>query len=309
LTPLAILRRATRAHVLDVGTWTIACQLQITQLLLGIPVLQAWQVLTCRALKRDTHSQCVLLLASLSDNQFTPAEFEDTLCLILGKSLLVDISGLEAQCRVASARRADLSDAFRLKSLSCYLGRPRLRDRARPTEEQKVSMDVALGTWETYVGFCQLHQFPNVLSETVKTRLYFLASQTQWEWPPFVSQVMRYEGGLCGRIGQYPVSRPDLPVLHQVVESLCMDGAPPFEEMTAFKNQCFGSFPVSSVHRLTLTQVLRLYVCAYQNPAYWKELWKQQLCLISPQIIKDCEAFVRAHPFAARPFMALLCSV
>ncbi len=307
-TSLAVLRRATRAHGMDVGTWTLPCQLHIAQLLHGIPVLQVWQVLTCRALKRDTHTQCALLLAGLSDNQFMPAEYEESLRLILGKGLVIDVSKLEEHLRNASMRRADLSEAFKLKSLSSYHGRPRLRDRACATEEQKVQLDVTLGTWESYVGFCQLHQFPNVLSDNVKKRLYFLASQSQWEWRPFVGHVMRYEGGLCERIGKYPVSRPDLPILYQVIDGLCMDGTPPFEEMTAFKNQCFGSFPVSSFQRMTLTQVLKLYVCAYQNPVFWKELWKQQLCLISPQIIKDCEAFVEAHLFAGEAFMALMCS-
>jgi hypothetical protein len=37
-------------------------------------------------------------------------------------------------------------------------------------------------------------------------------------------------------------------------------------------------------------------------------MWKLQLCLISPQIIKDCEAFVAERPFAAEPFMHLMLS-
>ena len=305
-TPLSFLRRTMRLHALDVGAWTLPCQLQIAQLLHGIPVLQAWQVLTCRSLKHDTHSQCTLLLAALSDTQFTPEEYEETLCMVLGKPLSMDTSGLESHLTLAMMRRSDLNDAMRLKTLSSYHGRPRLRDRARPTEEQKAHLDATLGTWESYTGFCQLHQFPNVLSETVKTRLYFLVAQTRWDWCPCVGQVMRYEGGLCERIGQYPVSRPDLRIMQQVIEGLSMDGTPPFPEMIAFKNQCFRSFPVSMMQHMTLTQVLRLYVCAYQNPAFWKELWKLQLCLISPQIIKDCEKFAEEHPFAVEPFMAML---
>ena len=82
-----------------------------------------------------------------------------------------------------------------------------------------------------------------------------------------------------------------------------MDGRPPFQQMVDFKNRCFRSFPVSLSQRMTLSQVLRLYVCAYQSPHHWKELWKAQLCLLSPQIIKDCEAFAQEVPFAADAFM------
>ena len=50
-----------------------------------------------------------------------------------------------------------------------------------------------------------------------------------------------------------------------------------------------------------------LYVCAYQPPAHWKDLWKMQVNLLSPQIIKDCESYAASVPFAAEPFMHLLC--
>ncbi len=44
------------------------------------------------------------------------------------------------------------------------------------------------GTWESFVGFCQLHQSSNVFFETVK--LYFLAGQAQWDCRPRVADVV-----------------------------------------------------------------------------------------------------------------------
>jgi hypothetical protein len=84
-----------------------------------------------------------------------------------------------------------------------------------------------------------------------------------------------------------------------------MDGTAPFHEMIEFRNRCFRSFPVSFAQRMNLTQVLRLYVCVYQPNHCWKDLWKLQLGLLSPQIIRDCEAFAETTPFAADAFMAL----
>ena len=306
--PLGNMRRAMRAASLDTGSWTLPCQLLILQLLSGVPSLQAFQVMTCRSHKRDTHVQCALLLATLSDTPQTPAACEAALAIVLGECMAVDVAKLESHLRASQSRRHDLSAALKQKSMGSYHGRPRLRDLAIPTEEQKAQLDSQHGTWESYSGFCQLHQFPNVLSETVKSRLYFLAAQTSWDWRPHVQSVLRHDGDLCDRVTQYPVSRPDLRVLHQCVDGLRMDGTPPFQEMTDFKNRCFRSFPVSQAQRMNLTQVLRLYVCAYQPPGHWKEMWKLQLCLISPQIIKDCEAFVAERPFAAEPFMHLMLS-
>jgi len=331
--PLANMRKAVRLAALDAaGNWNLSCQLLVLHMLHGVPSLQAFQMLTCRSLlplcilyalmearcncpvcfcrslKRETHAQCALLLASLSDTPHTPQACEAALAAILGRDCFrVDTSSLETHLRTSQARRDGISAALRQQQLGSYHGRPRLRDRAAPTDEQKARLDSAHGTWESFVGFCQLHQFPNVLSESVKTRLYFLAAQTTWDWRPHVQSVLRHDGDLCERVGQFPVSRPDLRVLHQCVDSLRMDGTPPFQEMTDFKNRCFRSFPVSFSQRMNLTQVLRLYVCAYQPPSAWKDLWKMQVNLLSPQIIKDCESFAASVPFAAEAFMPLLC--
>lgn len=86
-----------------------------------------------------------------------------------------------------------------------------------------------------------------------------------------------------------------------------MDGSAPFAELVEFKNTCFRNFPVSQTQRMNLSETLRLYACAYQPPHCWRDLWKMQLSLMSPQISKDCEAFVAQKPFAANAFMDLLC--
>ncbi len=214
--PIANMRRAMRAAGIDVGGSTLLGQLMVLHMLQGVPSLQAFQMMTCRALSRDTTQACALLLAALSDSPQTPEAYADAFAAVLGDCLKVSAAQLEAHRRALDSRREGLSAALRQKSITACTGRPRLRDRATPTEEQKVRMDTAHGTWESYVGFCQLHQFPNVLSENVKARLYFLAAQQTWEWRPHVQVVLRHEGGVADKVRQFPVSRPDLGVLHQV---------------------------------------------------------------------------------------------
>ena len=78
-----------------------------------------------------------------------------------------------------------------------------------------------------------------------------------------------------------------------------MDGRPPFQQMMAFKGHCFASFPVVYVQKMTLTQLLRLYVASYQAAGVWKDVWKAQIGTLSPQIIRDVEAFVEKTKFPA----------
>jgi hypothetical protein len=214
--PLAAMRGAMRSAGIDVGGPTLLCQLCVLHMLQGVPCLQGFQMMTCRSIGRDTTQACAQLLAALSDSPQTPEACEECLAAILGDCLAVNAAPLEQHRKASAQRREGLSAALRQKSITACTGRPRLRDRATVTEDQKVRLDTAHGTWESYVGFCQLHQFPNVLSESVKARLYFLASQQAWEWRPHVQAVLRHDGDVADKVRKFPVSRPDLGVLHQV---------------------------------------------------------------------------------------------
>ena len=111
---------------------------------------------------------------------------------------------------------------------------------------------------------------------------------------------------IADRVRQRPVQHPDLNVLNWVIENLSMDGRPPFPQMMAFKARCFASFPVVYVQKMTLTQVLRLYVASYQAAGVWKDVWKAQIGTLSPQIIRDVESFVEETEFADEHIMGAL---
>jgi hypothetical protein len=55
-----------------------------------------------------------------------------------------------------------------------------------------------------------------------------------------------------------------------------------------------------------MTDVLRLYVAAYQLPSMWKQLWKNIHPYMSTQISKDIEAFVKNNEFATENFIHIL---
>lgn len=55
---------------------------------------------------------------------------------------------------------------------------------------------------------------------------------------------------------------------------------------------------MTHVQRMTLSQILQLYVSAYQAPPIWKEAWKHVVGVISVHIIKDVELFVATRPFS-----------
>ena len=297
--PLALVRDGLKANGLD-GGWDMACRALILQLLRGIQCAYATERLTARALSRDTRQATMQFLAGLLDAKHLPEEYHRTLAFVLSPDRMgtVDLTQALADLRAQQETR---SLNLRQKSMQLVALRPRLRDKLKTsllTEQRKERVDSMAGTWDSFQGFCQKHRFPNTLSDRVKRQLYFLAAQTRWAWGEHVPALLDNEEmarGVC----EHPVLQPDCEVLNWVIERLSMDGRRPFKEMMAFKSRCFNSFPVVHVQQLTLTQILRLYVAAYQDARVWKEVWKEQIGVISPQIVRDCEEFVAGTPFAS----------
>ena len=299
--PLAQIKAALRANNLDLPGWTTACRVLILQLIQGLQSMHATEQLTTRSLSRNTRENTVHFLASLCDTKHTPETYAHTLTHILSpQHLHINTQLLAYTMSIINAQREERRLNLRLKSLQMASLRPRLRDKLKTsllTEHNREQVDSKLGTWDSYTGFCHTHRFPNNLSDRVKRQLYFLAAQNTWEWQPHVSRLIKVKD-VETRVQERPVTQPDSAILHWVIDSLSMDGKPPFPEMMAFKARCFASFPVVYTQRLTITQIFRLYVAAYQPQSVWKDVWKAQIGIISPQIVRDCEAFVSANPFA-----------
>ena len=301
--PLAVIKATLKAHNLDSPGWGTACKVLILQLIQGLQCMHAIELLTTRILVRNTHEQTMKLLAALYDTKHLPEDYLKTLSFILcQENLAVDASTLTSTMSMINTQKEEHKLNMKLRSMQMVALRPRLRDRLKIsllTEQSKEQADCKSGTWDSYNGFCQLHHFPNTLSDRVKRQLYFLAAQTRWDWGECISYLLENEE-IEKRVRQYPVLQADTGVLNWVIDNLSMDGRAPFKEMMAFKGRCFASFPVVHVQRMTLTQILRLYVAAYQAPNVWKDVWRTQIGVLSPQIVRDCEAFVEANAFAVR---------
>lgn len=305
--PLAGIKNALTIHNLDAPGWTTACRVLILQLIQGLQSMHAIELLTSRMLKKNTHEDTMKLLAGLYDTKHIPEDYIVTLSYILSeKYMTVNEQALSQTLTTIQAQREEHKMNLKLRNMQVVALRPRLRDRLKTSllaEHHKEQMDSKTGTWESFTGYCHTHRFPNTFSDKIKRQLYFLAAQTKWDWTQSVKHLIESKD-IEERVKQMPVQQADIAILNWVIENLSMDGRPPFKEMMAFKARCFVSFPVVHVQNMTLTQVLRLYISAYQASNVWKDVWKAQIGMLSPQIIRDCEAFVEANAFAVEPVMS-----
>lgn len=298
---LAQIKALLKTNGLDQPGWTVACRVLVLQLIQNLQSMHAIELMTSRILQRNTKTNTMQFLAALYDQKHLPSTYFDLLFYLFSVgNVQIQAAGIVQTIAILAAQKEEYKMSVKLKSIQQINLRPRLRDRLKVsllTDQNKIKVDGELGTWDSYTGFCHTHRFPNNLSDRVKRQLYFLASQTTWDWHPFINRFIQHID-LQDKIQQHPVTHPDLEVIISVIEGLSMDGRPPFSEMMQFKAKCFGSFPIVWVQKLTLTQILRLYIAAYQNIAIWREVWKSLIGMMSPQISRDCEKFASETPFA-----------
>ena len=296
-------KSALKAHGLDMTGWDIACKVLILQLISGLQSVHAIELFTSRALSKSTRENTVMFLANAYDHKHPPETYTKSLTGIIEK-VQVDVDSLQQTMRIILKQQEEKTLNLRLRSIQMVSLRPRLRDKMQTSLADKEQADARAGTWNTFKGFCHLHKFPNNMSDRVKKLLYFLASQTSWEWQNHVQKVVQNKD-LGDRLVQSPVTHPDVDNLWCVIKSLSMDGKKPFAEMMSFKIRGFASFPIIYVQSMTLTQVLQLYTIAYQP--HWKELWKAHIGVLSPQIVRDVETFVADIPFNGESVMNIFC--
>jgi hypothetical protein len=58
-----------------------------------------------------------------------------------------------------------------------------------------------------------------------------------------------------------------------------------------------NTFPVTQLNAMRLNNMLHLYVCSYQHPTAWKDIWKQLIPFLLHQVICDVETFAQRRPF------------
>jgi hypothetical protein len=219
----------------------------------------------------------------------------------------IDETTLEQNRLLIQMRRDDIHKSLQLSRMQIMQGRPKLRDKLTTSQQQAKHKLTMQNSWETFTGFCYKHQFPPTLSDNVKHKLYFMASQTNWDWRAHIHHILPHGPQIVTKVCEFPVAQPDIPVILRVIEGISMEGRVPFNALNVFRTKCFTSFPTSQTENMSFTQFLQLYVAAYQPHHIWKDLWKHLVGVLSVQIIRDCEKFTSENPLDCENIIDLLC--
>jgi hypothetical protein len=256
--------------------------------------------LLCEYEVPDAFNKSLHFFALCADASFDMVDITAVFCQIM-KECEVDEAGMEQQIHFVNLREEELSSSFKMKQIRMMGGRPRLRSKLVDIKKEVrsvVDMD-EFDSWGRVI------KFPNVFSLHMKHRLYFLMSQVHIPSPLEHVSCITNDGYVCKALESATVQKPDVDILYKVITSLkLMDE--PFKELHDFRCECTGAFPVTQLGTMRLNDMLHMYVCAYQNPLVWKDVWKLLVPLLSHQVIRDVETFTHKRPFNYRAVLAIM---
>jgi hypothetical protein len=155
-----------------------------------------------------------------------------------------------------------------------------------------------------FQDFCRIIRFPNCMSHLLRLRCYLLASQGhQFDFTKYTRNLVPDD--IAKVVDENAVGIPNADCLVMAIGTLTLN-IHPFDKLVAFRTACFSSYANSQTMCLTMSDILKLYVSAYQKPNVWKQLWKSVHPLMSTQISKDVEVFVKMNVFDHESFVTIL---
>lgn len=251
---------------------------------------------------QDAYNKSLQFFAKSADSAFDMKETTALFCHIMNTAV-IDEAELEKQIQFLKLREDELSSNFRVKQLRATGRRPKLRSKLSLIQKESRSVF----DMDTFISWCQCIRFPSVFSLHTKHKLYFLMSQSteHVENPHEHVHTITRDGFVCNALVSAAVRKPEYDVLYRVITSmrLVME---PFQELQDFRCDCMGAFPAQQLNTMKLNDLLHLYVCAYQNPNVWKDIWKQLVPLLSHQVIRDVEAFTHRKRFNFNSVLKIL---
>jgi hypothetical protein len=156
----------------------------------------------------------------------------------------------------------------------------------------------------TFEQYGSVVRFSNSMSILKRLRCYLLTCMSHnIDIPAYIHKLV--DKDTAAVILNLGVIVPHQESVSVAIQSLAMNGAP-FQALNLFRDSCFSFFSLNQRMGINLSQVLHLYIAAYQRKDIWKECWKFIYPIMSSQISKSVELFVHQNPLAVVDVMHLL---
>jgi hypothetical protein len=147
-------------------------------------------------------------------------------------------------------------------------------------------------------GWTLRARIPPSISHKHKLLGYVLMAQTNFADPSNALQKhFMHDKEVYTNMKAQRVCRPHTPVVVEFLRLLDVH-VTPFDELNAFRNQCFTDFSHTDSKKLSWLKYLQLYIAAYQHEDVWVSVWRSFCTVISHQVLVSVGNFKANNAYA-----------
>lgn len=235
-------------------------------------------------------TQCMKLMSVMADCRYTVEEYTQTMNWVLFKCCAVQKDVLLEDVHRVMKTAQETREVLAVKTMHMTTGRIRLRDRL---SDITVGASIANLHVNTFEWFKTKTSFSSLIAYNTQIKAYFLMSQNAVDIQSAV--VSLFSSDVASTISDVLVTAPDIHIIMEVISRvLYTKQASP--QLKLFHGECFNSIPLKNKGNMTLSQIMQLYLVAYQCRAVWQDCWITVLPIMNAQLIRDVEGFVSKHP-------------
>ena len=148
-------------------------------------------------------------------------------------------------------------------------------------------------------GWAVRARIPPAISHKSKLLGYVLMSQISFADPADALRThFANDGGIISsNMLNQRVIKPHADAIIEFLDLLTVH-VTPFDELLAFRDECFVDFSKTDSKNLSWLKFLQLYVATYQNDGVWPNVWKHFCGVLSHQVLLALTAFKTKHKYA-----------
>jgi hypothetical protein len=257
----------------------------------------------------EAMNKSLFFAANMTDVHLSTEDHENHIKLLLSR-ITIDEKGFHAQVAACIAAKRAVKEYVVQNRNNTTLCRPRLTDKLRQIQAERMTAatnnsamsptailtETTVYASDNFEQWCRSVRFPNTFSYGMKCQIYFVMSQCHVEDTfTHIPRFIRCKFA-SNELRKSIISQPCIDVIFKTIQS-CIFTGHPFQELIQFRKDCLCALRQTIIDSLTWNNVFHLYICVYQNPAIWNNLWKRFLSQMNVEIVKSVHTFVTTHAF------------
>lgn len=243
-----------------------------------------------KILHKNVQNNCMRMMSLMADSRFTPEEYTSTMTWVIRQGISIDKEALWGDIDDAIKQSMESRDTIMMKTMQTSHGRLRLRERLSFAMKKQTSASI---NRDTFTGFQSRLNFSSNVSSHTQLKAYMVMAQTSIEKDQALQRLL--PESMSTVVAKEEILEPDPSIIMDVISRMTYTRSP-FAKLSEFHSKCFNSIAFSHKHSLTLSDIMQLYVSAYQNKAIWQKCWTNVLPVMNAQLVRDVENFVSSNP-------------